>query len=78
MNILSPPLFKCTVCTLYNIYVVTVFTYRYDTPLESVRWQEEEVSWGGFVPYDEIVRSVREDVNCRLLGGEGTERDEKN
>ena len=30
------------------------------------------------MPYDEIVGSAREDVNRRLLGGGGTERDERN
>lgn len=48
---LSNPLFQCTVCTSYNRCVVTVFTYQYRSGEDSIKWQEEEVSWGDFVPY---------------------------
>ena len=52
---LSDELFQCTVCTSYNRCVVTMFTYTCDTKLESISWQEEEVAWGDYMPYD-IVR----------------------
>mmetsp|Transcript_28927 Transcript_28927/g.33621 ORF Transcript_28927/g.33621 Transcript_28927/m.33621 type:complete len:586 (+) Transcript_28927:121-1878(+) len=49
---LSKPLFKCTVCTSYNRCVVTVFTYKFEQEKDcNIKWQEEEVSWGDFVPY---------------------------
>mmetsp|Transcript_1906 Transcript_1906/g.4186 ORF Transcript_1906/g.4186 Transcript_1906/m.4186 type:complete len:502 (+) Transcript_1906:138-1643(+) len=49
---LSAPLFRCTICTEYNRCVVTVFTYRCNTSEEQIQWQEEEVQWGEFVPYN--------------------------
>lgn len=49
---LSEQLFQCTICTSYNRCVVSMFTYTCDTELESITWQEEEVAWGDFVPYD--------------------------
>ena len=51
-NALSDPLFTCVVCTSYNRCVVTVFQYTMDPSVETVSWQEEEVSWGEFVPYN--------------------------
>lgn len=48
---LSDPLFSCVVCTSYNRCFVTVFQYIMDPSTETVSWQEEEVSWGEFVPY---------------------------
>eukprot|EP00438_Fugacium_kawagutii_P022534 Skav206044 [mRNA] locus=scaffold587:61891:71919:- [translate_table: standard] len=38
------------VCTAYNRCVVDLFSYTAD-PAEEIAWQEEEVSWGAFVPY---------------------------
>jgi len=55
---LSDPLFKCVVCTSYNRCVVTVFRYIMDPASETVSWQEEEVSWGEFVPYDIVEASA--------------------
>jgi len=52
VNPLSDKLFQCTVCTSYNRCVVSMFTYCCDTALESITWQEEEVAWGDYVPYD--------------------------
>jgi len=52
INPLSEELFQCTVCTSYNRCVVSMFTYTCDTALESITWQEEEVAWGDYVPYD--------------------------
>lgn len=51
---LSAPLFRCTICTEYNRCVVTVFTYRCNTSEEQIQWQEEEVQWGKFVPYNTV------------------------
>lgn len=64
---LSDPLFKCVVCTGYNRCVVTVFQYTIQDPAgESISWQEEEVSWGDFVPYD-IVESAADLSIQRLV-----------
>ena len=49
------PLFTCLVCTAYNRCLVDLFQYTMSTEHESIKWQEEEVSWGDFVPYQEIV-----------------------
>jgi len=54
---LSQPLFQCTVCTLYNRCVVTVFTYKYTAQLDQLIWQEDEVAWGDFVIYP-VVRNA--------------------
>ena len=51
---LSEELFQCTVCTSYNRCVVSMFTYTCDTNLESISWQEEEVNWGDYMPYDVV------------------------
>ena len=55
---LSNELFKCVVCTSYNRCVVSVFTYRCDMAREIIRWQEEEVAWGDFVPYTDIEKAA--------------------
>lgn len=57
-TMLSDPLFECIVCTAYNRCVVTVFCCTFDSTKDSVQWQEEEVAWGDFVPYDTIVASA--------------------
>ena len=49
---LSEELFQCTICTSYNRCVVSMFAYTCDTSSETIEWQEEEVAWGGWVPYD--------------------------
>lgn len=49
----SDDLFRCTVCTSYNRCVVSMFTYV-SCNLENITFQEEEVDWGKFVPYDII------------------------
>ena len=51
---LSGPLLKCVVCTGYNRCVVDLFVYVCKTSEESIKWQEEEVAWGSFVPYSII------------------------
>jgi len=51
---LSDPILKCVVCTAYNRCVVTLYSYTMDTAEEAVTWQEEEVDWGDFVPYDVV------------------------
>lgn len=48
------PLLRCVVCTAYNRVVVDVFCYTMEMANERVQWQEEEVAWGSFVPYDII------------------------
>ena len=48
---LSDPLLQCVVCTDYNRCVVTLFSYAMNIETETVKWQEEEVAWGDFVPY---------------------------
>ena len=55
---LRGPLFNCIICTSYNRCVVTLFTYRFDTSTEQVKWQEEEVQWGDFVPYALVERAA--------------------
>ncbi|KAL3770408.1 hypothetical protein ACHAW5_002325 [Stephanodiscus triporus] len=51
---LSDELFKCTVCTPYNRCVVSVFSYVARDGEEVISWQDEEVAWGGYVPYDVV------------------------
>lgn len=51
-NPLSEKLFQCTVCTSYNRCVVSMFAYKCNTESEEISWQEEEVAWGDFVPYE--------------------------
>ena len=53
-NPLSDELFQCTICTSYNRCVVSMFAYTCDTSSETIEWQEEEVAWGGWVPYDVV------------------------
>ena len=53
-NPLSDELFHCTICTSYNRCVVSMFAYTCDTSSEAIEWQEEEVAWGGWVPYDVV------------------------
>jgi len=48
---LSDPLLQCVVCTDYNRCVVTLYCYVMNKETETVKWQEEEVAWGDFVPY---------------------------
>jgi len=31
-----------------------MFAYTCDTSSETIKWQEEEVAWGGWVPYDVV------------------------
>ncbi|KAL3823282.1 hypothetical protein ACHAXA_003430 [Cyclostephanos tholiformis] len=58
---LSDELFKCVVRTSYNRCVVSVFAYHVamtndddgdGVEEEAVSWQDEEVAWGDYVPYD--------------------------
>lgn len=57
-TMLSDPLFNCTICTSYNRCVVTMFCCTFDSTKDAIRWQEEEVAWGDFIPYDDIVASA--------------------
>merc|ERR1712194_483132 len=67
---LLDPLFTCVVCTSYNRCVVTVFQYTVRDPsVETVSWQEEEVAWGDFVPY-EIVEAASDLSIQRLVSKE--------
>mmetsp|Transcript_12706 Transcript_12706/g.31005 ORF Transcript_12706/g.31005 Transcript_12706/m.31005 type:complete len:500 (+) Transcript_12706:79-1578(+) len=66
INPLSDKLFQCTVCTSYNRCVVSMFKYTCKTELESITWQEEEVGWGDYVPYD-IVKLAGDMSISRLL-----------
>ena len=66
---LSDPLFQCTVCTSYNRCVVTVFTYKYLSNEETIRWQEEEVSWGEFVNYHVVEKAAELSIK-RLIDNE--------
>ena len=51
-NRLSPRMFQCVVCTAYNRCIVDVFGYAINTTTDHIVWQEEEVEWGAFVPYN--------------------------
>jgi len=67
---LSDPLFKCIICTAYNRCVVTMFTYKYISGgAENVKWQEEEVAWGDFVPYDVVERAASLSIRRLKEGG---------
>jgi 8-oxo-dGTP pyrophosphatase MutT (NUDIX family) len=66
-NPLSSELFQCTICTAYNRCVVSMFAYQCLSE-ESVRWQEEEVQWGEFVPYDVVEVAAALSID-RLVGG---------
>ena len=68
-NPLSDKLFQCTICTSYNRCVVSMFTYTCDTTLESITWQEEEVAWGEYVPYDIVI--VAADMSIERLVEKG-------
>jgi len=60
---LSHPLLDCIVCTSYNRCVVTLFSYTMKTEEETVQWQEEEVDWGRFIPYDVIVAAADRSID---------------
>lgn len=62
-DILRGPLFKCTVCTGYNRCVVTMFTYCIDVEKETFKWQEEEVAWGDYVPYNVVKKAGNLSIN---------------
>jgi isopentenyldiphosphate isomerase len=47
---MTGPLLQCVVCTAHNRCVVELFSYVANVN-EKIKWQEEEVSWGDFVPY---------------------------
>jgi len=67
-NPLSEELFRCTICTSYNRCVVSMFSYTCDTTLERISWQEEEVAWGDYVPYN-IVKVAGDMSIDRLMEG---------
>ena len=66
---LSDPLFKCTICTSYNRCIVTLFTYKYVSNDETIRWQEEEVSWGNLVPYHIVEKAATMSINRLIQDG---------
>ncbi|KAL7575011.1 hypothetical protein ACA910_010827 [Epithemia clementina (nom. ined.)] len=55
---LSDCLGTCVVCTSLNRCVVDLFSYTMNTDTERVSWQDEEVAWGGFVPYEVVQASA--------------------
>lgn len=63
---LSDPLFTCIVCTSYNRCIVTVFRYTMKPSQETVSWQDEEVAWGAFIPYN-IVKAAADLSIQRLV-----------
>ena len=77
-NPLSDELFKCTVCTSYNRCVVTMFAYATRTG-ESVSWQEEEVAWGDYVPYDVVEMAADASVDRLVRRGDwpGSDDDDR-
>jgi 8-oxo-dGTP pyrophosphatase MutT (NUDIX family) len=62
---LSGPIVRCVVCTSYNRCVVDLFCYSMNEEIECVTWQEEEVAWGSFVPY-EVVEAAADRSILRL------------
>lgn len=44
---------KCLVQTGHNRCFVSVFDYRIVAG-ETVKWQEDEVEWGSYVPWEEV------------------------
>ncbi|CAM9888884.1 unnamed protein product [Ectocarpus fasciculatus] len=50
---------ECLVQTGHNRCFVSVFDYRV-VPGETVKWQEDEVEWGSYVPWEEVVSKVSE------------------
>jgi len=69
VNPLSEKLFQCTICTSYNRCVVSMFTYTCDTTKETISWQEEEVAWGDFIPYDIIEVSADMSIDRLVMKG---------
>eukprot|EP00546_Thalassionema_frauenfeldii_P018216 CAMPEP_0178907474 /NCGR_PEP_ID=MMETSP0786-20121207/7393_1 /TAXON_ID=186022 /ORGANISM="Thalassionema frauenfeldii, Strain CCMP 1798" /LENGTH=270 /DNA_ID=CAMNT_0020579281 /DNA_START=396 /DNA_END=1205 /DNA_ORIENTATION=- len=69
-DMLSDALFNCTICTSYNRCLVTVFccTFKSNSK-DSVKWQDEEVSWGDFVKYDLVVASANLSMNKLMKEG---------
>lgn len=68
-NPLSDELFKCTVCTAYNRCIVSMFTYQCLTDRENISWQEEEVQWGQFVPYEVVEVAAALSINRMIESG---------
>ncbi|CAN0143376.1 unnamed protein product [Ectocarpus sp. 4 AP-2014] len=50
---------ECLVQTGHNRCFVSVFDYRVVAG-ETVKWQEDEVEWGSYVPWEEVVSKVSE------------------
>ncbi|KAG7357584.1 NUDIX domain containing protein [Nitzschia inconspicua] len=64
------PILTCLVCTSYNRCLVDLYQYVMNTERETISWQEEEVSWGEFVPYDVI--SAAADLSMQRAANEGS------
>lgn len=62
-------LLQCVVCTAYNRCLVDLFVYVMNTSKESIKWQDEEVAWGSFVPYKTIEAAA--DRSIQRLAGRG-------
>ena len=81
-NPLSKELFQCAICTSYNRCIVTMFAYTCNTALETISWQEEEVAWGDFVPYEIVECSGGMSIDrlverCVWPGSDVTDDDSK-
>ena len=67
-NPLSEELFQCTICTSYNRCVVSVFTYTTCNG-EIITWQDEEVSWGDYVPYAVVEQAATSSIHRLVESG---------
>jgi isopentenyldiphosphate isomerase len=63
-------LLQCVVCTAYNRCVVDLFVYLMNTKEESIKWQDEEVAWGSFVPYKTIEAAADRSIHRLAERGE--------
>ena len=66
---LSRALFDCTICTSYNRCIVTVYCFQFDSSLDTISMQEEEVAWGSFVPYSVIETSAKQCIQRMFSAG---------
>jgi 8-oxo-dGTP pyrophosphatase MutT (NUDIX family) len=66
---LSQPLLNCVVCTAYNRCLVTLFSYVCHSNEEPITWQEEEVAWGGFLPYPVIAAAADRSIQRLVTRG---------
>lgn len=69
-HLIPERLLQCVVCTAYNRCIVDLFVYVMNTRQESVKWQEEEVAWGSFVPYKIIEAAADRSIQRLAEKGE--------